>query len=411
MAALFAALALIGAACGGDGDDTTSGTTLAEGESGPKTLTIGVDARSEEFATSWIHFFPDAVKAHPGDTIEFTSVFTGEPHTVAAGTLVDEAMEAFAKLPQDESAAPPPEVQAVLDKLPSFYNEEAQGPDDPLFHQAAAQPCYLGSEDPPTKEACPKEKQEAPEDFTGTERFQSSGFLPDGETVSFKLSEDIEPGDYTFMCLVHGPDMVETVTVVDKTEEAPGGTEVELEAEHQLEEFVGKVKAGAEEILKSTEANAKAGLFPEVEDLPSAGVNVFPEEIGGFVDEKVTWTIDGAHTIAFNAPEDARPWMHFDDKGELVANKKSFTPQNSPPIPDPPPAPEGAGGEGPPPQLAVDGGTWDGKGFRSSGFPFSDGQLVYSMAFSKAGTYKYLCLVHPDMEGTVNVIERLSAGG
>ncbi len=65
-----------------------------------------------------------------------------------------------------------------------------------------------------------------------------------------------------------------------------------------------------------------------------------------------------------------------------------------------PPPPEGGEGEGegaPPP---VDAGTWDGTGFFSSGITF-DGQ--FTMTFAAPGTYEYVCLIHPEMEGTVRV--------
>lgn len=84
-----------------------------------------------------------------------------------------------------------------------------------------------------------------------------------------------------------------------------------------------------------------------------------------------------------------------------MTNKKSFTPASSPVIPEPPPG--AATTEGPPPPLPVEAGTWDGQGIHSSGAPFTGGRLVYSLAFSAPGTYKYLWLVHPDMEGTVRV--------
>jgi len=78
--------------------------------------------------------------------------------------------------------------------------------------------------------------------------------------------------------------------------------------------------------------------------------------------------------------------------------------------PPPPPA-EGAGGGGgggpgaeKPPPINVDGGTWNGTGFYNSGSVNSQGgDVFFTLTFSKPGTYKYVCLIHPDMEGTVKV--------
>lgn len=406
LAATLAVAALLGGACAGDDDPSTTPTT-GGGGGDAQTIIIGVDAKTDGFASSWIHFFPHEVQAHPGDTLEFKSTFTGEPHSVATGTLINEGLEAYLTLDPNAEEPPPPEVQAVLDKIPFVFNESPEaGPDD-FFVQSASQPCYLPENEPPTDVACPKADQKPPEEFTGTERFLNSGFLPDQESATFKLADDIAPGEYAFLCLVHGPEMAEIVTVVDDATPVPSADEVAAEGQRHLDEFVATVKADVDKVQSVTVPPATAGGFPSDEAVPSAGLNVFPTEMTVKAGEKVTWTVDGFHTVAFNAPEDAHPWLQFDDSGDLVVNKKSYTPAASPVIPDPPPpAAEGAEGAegGPPPQLPVDAGTWDGQGFLSSGAPFSDGQLVYSLAFSKAGTYKYLCLIHPDMEGTIKVI-------
>lgn len=399
LAVLLAVVALVAAGCGDDKDDASTTTTTAAA-GGPQTFQIGVDAKSEGIATSWIHFFPAEVKARPGDTIEFKATFTGEPHSVATGTLINEAIEAFSKLPEGDEP-PPPDVQAILDKVPFVFNDEGTGPDD-TFVQAASQPCFLATDDPPTEEACSDEAQNAPAEFTGKERFISSGFLPDEATLSLTLADDIAPGEYTFTCLVHGPEMTEKVTVVDKDATVPSADEVAASARDELDGFVAKIKDKATEIKGITTTTAQGGFFPDESlELPSAGVNVYPTNIAAKVGETVTWTLEGPHTVAFNATEDARPWLSFADNGALTINKKAVLPVNSPDIPEPPAA--GGSEDGPPPELKVNAGSYDGQQFRNSGFPFSDGQLVYSMSFSKPGTYQYMCLVHPDMEGTVTV--------
>lgn len=389
---------LLAGACGSDGDGAT--TTTSGNDAGAQTITIGVDARTDGFASSWTQFFPREVKAHPGDTIEFRSTFTGEPHSVATGTLIAEAIQAYAQLDPTSDAPPPPEVQAVLDKIPFVFSESPDaGPDD-FFVQSASQPCYLPANDPPTDVACPAADQAPPPEITGTERFLNSGFLPDGKAATFKLSDQMVPGPYVFMCLVHGVDMTEVVTVVDPATAIPTPAEVITAGRTQLDEFVAKIKPDVDKVQTVTTPAANVGGFPTDKTVPSAGLNVLPKEITVRAGEKVTWTIDGFHTIAFNAPEDARPWLQFDDAtGALAINKKSYAPAASPEIPSPQPTADGST-----PKLPVDAGTWDGQGFHSSGAPFTDGMLVYSLAFAQPGTYQYLCLVHPDMEGKVNVV-------
>lgn len=396
LAGVLGLVVLVAGGCSSGGSSTkTSDTTAGGTKTGAQTLPIGIDAQAGDFATSWTHFFPHDLQAHPGDTLQFTSHFTGEPHTVAFGTLITEYLAASAKV--DPGTLPTPEVQAVLNKIPNLLN--GTGKPDGYFLQAASQPCYLVAEEPSTKDACPKEKQLAPKEITGKERFLNTGFLADEKGATFKLAADMAPGQYTFMCLVHGPQMTEMVTVVDKATAIPGPAEVAKMGREHLNGFVSAVQPLVEPIQTSTSPQAQAGTHLDDEAVPNAGIHVLPKEIDVKAGEKVTWTFDGFHSLAFNAPEDARPWMQFDGSGALVVNPKSFTPAASPVIPEPAPHPPGTAI----PQVKVDAGTWDGQGFHSSGAAFSGAPLVYSLAFSSPGTYKYLCLIHPDMEGAVKV--------
>src|SRR5204863_331150 len=53
--------------------------------------------------------------------------------------------------------------------------------------------------------------------------------------------------------------------------------------------------------------------------------------------------------------------------------------------------------------TSVDGGTYDGNGFWSSGLLSSDPYMEYTLRISKPGTYRYACLLHPPMVGTLVV--------
>ncbi len=397
LAVLVAVVALLAGACGGSGEPSTTGTTTGGGErAGAQTITIGIDAETDGFASSWSHFFPQKTQAHPGDTVEFKSTFTGEPHSLATGSLIAEALVANSQI-EAAGGQPAPELQAVVDKVPFVFTEDPNAGPDTFFLQAASQPCYLPENDPPLGVACPKPDQEPPAEIDGTERFLNSGFLADGKTVTFKLSEDMAPGQYAFMCLVHGPAMTESVTVVDKATPVATPEAVIAAGKQELEDLVTKVKAKVDQVQSITGTDALIGATATEEVPSSASLNVVPKEITVKAGEKVTWAVEGFHTISFNAPEDARPWLQFDSTGALVVNKKSYAPAASPEIPLPGPD------AGDPPRLPVDAGTWNGEGYHSSGAPFTGGQVVYSLAISKPGTYKYLCLVHPDMEGTLKV--------
>ena len=110
-------------------------------------------------------------------------------------------------------------------------------------------------------------------------------------------------------------------------------------------------------------------------------VRVFmPSEISVHVGTKVTWVWDGArepHSVSFY-PGDQRPPF--------------------------PPDPKGFG-----PLPAT--GPLDGTNAASSGLQPTGPQPAqpFSVSFAKAGTYKYYCVLHPTMVGTVNVTEASGA--
>lgn len=411
LATALVVLAVLAAACGDDDDAPTVGEGGKDtGKVGAQTLPIRVDAKSTPFAASWIHFFPSKVTARPGDSLEFTAEFTGESHTVMAGTLVDDVLEAEKKVDPEAEGPPPPEVEALIKKLPPTFIDGDPKEGEEFLQQPGNQPCFSATEDPSTDEPCAV--QELPQEFTGKARFINTGYMEDEDTFKIMLADDLKAGTYTFTCAVHGPEMTEEVTVVAKSADIPTADEVKAAGEKELGDFMAKLKPAADKVLTSINPKeASAGAFFEgEEEIPNAGINVFPTELAIKKGESVTWTVNGFHSISFNAPEDARPWILKADDGTVSSNQKTFAPANSPKIPAPPAPPEGEGGgegggeeEGPPPQVKVDGGKWDGKGFTSSGIPLSEAQLVYTRTFTEAGTFKYICLVHPDMEGTVKV--------
>ena len=346
-------VALLGGACGSDeGDDPASGS--GSGTDGPVTLPVSVDAMPDDFSASFFSYFPRQVSARPGDTVEFTSDFSGEPHTVAFGTLIDA-------------------TELDADPQPS-----------------AAQPCFVVSGVPPATEACPAGGQP---DFDGTQPFFSSGFLPDEATFSVRLAENIAPGTYQFMCLVDRTEMTGQLTVVGSDEAVPSPADVSALAQRDIDAAVAALQPRADRIRAITAPPALAGAPEEDGAAPpvTSTVNVFPDEVSVPVGGAVTWSVDGAHTIAFGSPEDARPLYAFDGEGVVRANKKGANP---------------AGGAGMPsgasPPLLVDGGAYE-EGFRNSGLLVGSGDVQYKLTFPTAGTYQYRCLFHTDMEGTVKV--------
>ena len=387
LTAVVALVALLGGACGGVNRDGTAAGNQG-GTDGPVTLPVSVDAMPDDFSASFFSYFPRQVSARPGDTVEFTSDFSGEPHTVAFGTLIDDALAAFDAVPDGEPL--PQEVKDKLANIPSFFAPgETELDADP--QPSAAQPCFVVSGLPPATEACPAGGQP---DFDGTQTFYSSGFLPDEATFSVRLADDIAPGTYKFMCLVDRTEMTGQLTVVGPDQDVSTTAEVVAAARREIDAALAALQPRAEKVFGITAPPALAGA-PKEEGAPeppvTSTVNVFPDEISIPVGGAVTWAVDGAHTIAFGSPEDARPLYAFDGAGVVKANKKGANPVGGAGMP-----------KGVSPPLVVDGGSYDG-GFRNSGLLVGKGDVQYKLTFPTAGTYEYRCLFHTDMEGTVKV--------
>ena len=251
---------LVLSACGDDDDDATTDTTAGAEETttteaaaeGPATFEVQVDGASDQFTFAGLQYFPDALTVHAGDTVEFNSVFSGEPHTVTFGTLVTDGLAAMDPTAEEE----PPELAAIPPLLPD-------GPGDAV--QAAAQPCFLPEgTDPPESDACSPDEQEQPA-FDGTQTYYNSGFLEDGQVFSVELADDLAPGDYSWFCTLHRAGMTGTLTVVGPDEDADTPEDVEAAG---AEAF-----AAAEEDLVPVAEAMQQGTLPPF----------FPEPVPGTV--------------------------------------------------------------------------------------------------------------------------------
>jgi plastocyanin len=355
-----------------------------------QTFTVSVDAHTPENQSAFLAYYPKAVSAHAGDTITFALADSGEPHTVTFGTIVDKVM-AKAATGADLSADPD------AAKLPSLL---PQGPGD--ANQVAANPCFLASGDPPTDaaKACPATKQPA---FDGTSTFYNSGWIGTDQPFTVTLSDTIKPGTYSYLCLLHGTDMSGSITVVDAATAVKTPAEVTTEGQTAISDTVAKLQPALAQAAAGTPQMAAAGIFSQ--DVQSAFGTVFGAQtlsvpVGG----SVTWLIMGPHTISFNAPQDAVGARAVAPDGTVHLNVKAAMPAGGPGQPQAPPGPAGTPDPNAPP-TPIDAGTWDGTTYLSSGFvvAFPPSLFTYKVTFSKAGSYKYQCLIHTDMAGTIKV--------
>ncbi|MHB8670434.1 MAG: cupredoxin domain-containing protein [Acidimicrobiales bacterium] len=403
--AVAAVVAVVAVGCGGGSKKTSSGSggtaSTAAAGGGANQVTVEVDGHPGAYVGDFLAYFPNEVTVTPGDTVSFRENWTGEPHTVTMGTLVEKGLAAARAAGPDRNGPPPADFASLPVLLP-------EGPGD--ANQNAAQPCFLETGAPPKDGAtpCPKTAQ-TPTAFNGRQTYYNSGFLPENATFSVKLAPDIAPGTYHYYCNLHGPQMSGTIVVTPKGTAVPSAAEVAAAGKAQLDALVGQVAPAV--------AAAKGGhaVFPGYlagygkQGVQAASVNEFiPSTIKAKVGQKVTWTVIGPHTISFGAPDAAKGSVIKAPDGTFHLNQQMAAPAGGPGAPPPSGAPSGPPPAGPPvPKVLINGGTYDGTGFHSSGlilsFPGSPQFSSYSLTFTKAGTYTYVCLIHPGMAGQVQV--------
>jgi plastocyanin len=377
---LVVGMALIGLpACGGGTDGAR---------------TILTDFNYDRFGTSINGYFPRVTEVHPGQKVVFKQAWTGEAHTVSLGALTQPVADIVGPYLRGEKEPPPEGAPPGLDEaagaLPSLFGEDDA-------NQTAAQPCFLRSGSLPS-DGRPCRRVAQPR-FTGREAFYSSGFIPyegnSGNQFTMQLSDDIKPGDYYYFCLLHGPGMGGFLRV--KSRGTPSQGAVNRQARRELD-TVTKELTSAYDDARAKKWDVPPGS-PRVDILAGAATRsitfalvneFFPKTYTATVNEPVTWLIFG-HTVSFKVPKYG-PQLRVDSKTHAVnVNKQAYNPVGiSIPTSGDPDAPA-------PP---FDAGTYDGSRFLSSGVQFG---LVYTITFTKAGTYPYACTIHPRMVGTLVV--------
>lgn len=372
-------------------------TIFADG--GGRQVTATIAERDYSFNSVLLSFFPSSVPLHPGDALNFEVRDSGEPHTVALGKLVDRAITALGTLGLTEGIKT---IEALpqMRKLPSvFPNTIKDG--SPRVNASAADRCFLDTGTPPvstTGGAAACEDRDQPE-FDGTQEFYSSGFLEEGEPFRVKLSADTRPGEYAFMCLVHRSSMVGSIEVRPKNVERPPVADIRQLAKDEENEVVGTLEQPARRAASRLQDAILAGTGPVGR---SRGLlsSFIPKDAKVQRGEPVRWELYGTHTISFDPSRDAQEGILIEDDDGPRINPDAWDPVGST-------SPSAAAVSFPPTQalVEVDGGTYSGQGFFSSGVLRATAPAVvsYELTLAKAGTYRYRCLVHPRMRGRLVV--------
>jgi plastocyanin len=375
---LLGAGSLLLAACGGGAGSSAP----------PQTYTVLVDGYAADSPVAFSAFFPKVVRVHPGDTVTFHSQYSGLPHTVALGRAVDAALAKVAEIAESDPTAlnngPPPEYAALPRLLPV-------GPGG--ANDAAAQPCVVdGKATIPTKDACPKHELGQ---YDGSQQLASSGWLGPAQDWSVRFAKAIKPGRYHFLCQVHGPDMSGSVQVVKSRTAVKDPAAVRAEGEAARQSTLQRVRPGLSLLAEGTSAHPLAGSGDP--GAPDALIAAFgPRALSVRVGAPLSWTVIGTHSIAFNAPPDAIGLRQVGADGVVHLSQRAGLPAGGP----------GAGPAFQQPPSVIDGGSWNGVGFRSSGIIFGPPPphtTQFRLRFTKPGTYAFVCTVHVGMSGTVRV--------
>jgi plastocyanin len=214
--------------------------------------------------------------------------------------------------------------------------------------------------------------------------FANSGIIGKGQSFTATFPKE---GSFKLICVLH-PMMEVNVQAIRSGATVPTQALIDAEAATSLADQLAKGEASA--------AAAKPGP-DQVIQAPSvefASVNRFiPPRLQIDVGDTVTWKNDTfvPHTITFNAagPSFLAPEPQPSGPPLLVLDPKVLFPVKS-------------------------SQNFDGSGYVNSGFigagPEATGGTSFSLTFTKAGTYSYICMLHAD-QGMAGVIEVGAGGG
>jgi len=364
---VVAVVALAGVACKSEtpraSTADTAATAKAAAVTGPQSYTVVVDGPSTLGAENLVYgaFFPKTLSARPGDTVVFDNRSSNDIHTVTLGVKSDRS---------DAPASVLKNGQANRIVFGPCYNQSltpapgVQGCGVPSGGPASTTTMTAGSAPPVTP-------------FNGHGYWNSGAILfanapPEAgpKTATLKLADTILPGPYTVTCLLH-PFMEATIQVVAADADRVSPAQVASAADKEL----GDAKAEATGIAVPTQAPLSTGATVSAGwgDKLVAVNRYSPETVSIKVGQTVTWRTASPympHTVSFqppyHSPDEPNALLPIGAKsGSRFAGGVSHS-----------------GIFGPPPEFPAD---------------------AFSLRFTKAGTYPYLCVLHPGMAGTVQV--------
>jgi plastocyanin len=311
--------------------------------SGPLKYAVDLDAKSdakEKFQFS--AFFPGSLVVTPGDSIKFRNRSTEAPHTVTFG------------VPANRSNQPP----ILTDK----------GENPVVFGKCS-------SKDAPTTKLVKCSNTRLPA-FDGTGYWNSGVLQPKpapksagAKSITIKIARDAKIGRYSFVCILH-PLMNGTLRIV--SDERGRSTPAD-------------VRKDGREAAKDARADAEALDVPEEEKdgeevVVTAGYGDKITAVNLFAPSKIE--VDEGTTVRWKIGSPYEPHTVTFDSTFEVGDARGF-------------GPGGVASES----------DYDG-GFANSGIIGPEGSPFegdFALTFTKAGTYRYVCLLHPGQTGSVVV--------
>ena len=342
-------------------------------------------------AANYIRFAPRSLTLRPGDGIRFENWSKGEPHAIAFGTAVDEAVRAITALgpnPAPRQVLELPEVK----RLPKPFDLPAPGA-VPTIDPRAGEPCVI-----PAGAALDRCASSDTPELDGRRALVGSGLLDEGQVFRIRLARDIAPGEYAFVDLAHPEVAYGRLTVVAAGKDRPTPGDAADRADDELD-VVGQALRGVTPL--ATVASAEKGVAGVAsqdgfDHLLTFGTEPYRVPVGG----TVSWRLFGMHSITFAPTEEAKRGLTVERDGNVLPNEAAWRPSAAPAITTAPSAEDPLVTE-----QRIDGGAWDGSGMRNSGVlrAYPPVRATYSLTFSAPGEYRFTCLLHDAMKGTVVV--------
>jgi plastocyanin len=291
---------------------------------------------SEEFAA----YYPDRLRAHPGDTIRFTNPTEEDPHSVTYGLAADRSNQP--RYGTGAGATAVTDGPCVSPTAPLLRTTvECDGTTD------------LGAFPP----------------FAGQPYYNSGIVPPGGGTFELVLDDRLPTGTYLFRCVVHAAQVLE-VAVVEPSAPTQRPSTLADAAERLAADDVATMARLGRSAPPVRPREVAAGIATE-----RASRNVFaPSTVEIAAGDEVTWRNAGSvpHVMVF---------------GEGAAGL---------PAPEaavrPPTSPSGS-------TLPAGGDLFTTGPIGAPPYPATS----FSLRFDAPGTYHYTCVFHPGMSGTVVV--------